>query len=52
MPAGCVRSIIERDIRLGTDGWQIDPPPPMTGILMERVFRKHIGTSGDLEENQ
>ena len=52
MPAGCVWSIIERDIRLGTDGWQIDPPPPATGVLIERLFRKHIRTSGNLGENQ
>jgi hypothetical protein len=38
--------------RLGTDGWQIDPPPLPTGGLIEHLFRKHIKTKGDLGENQ
>jgi len=51
--ARCVWDFVERDIRLGTDGWQIvPPPPPATGVLIERLFRKHIRTSGNLGENQ
>jgi len=52
MPAGDVSSFVERVIRPGSDGWQIAPPPPATGILIERLFRKHIRTNGDLGENQ
>jgi hypothetical protein len=52
MTTGCVWSFTERDIRLGTDGWQIDPPLPATGVLIERLFSNPIRTSGHLGENQ
>jgi len=52
MHGGYIRSFIERDIRLGIDGQQIDPPPPAIGVVIERLFRKHIRTSANQGDNR
>jgi hypothetical protein len=45
-------SFIENDIRLGADGWQIVPPPPVTGVVIERLFRRQSRASGNLRKKQ